>query len=229
MTDQAPIDPIENHEEKITTEEEHAPQPEVAAEVPPESKVAELPPRPESRFRSFLRGFVRWTLGILVVFFIGVAAALLLFYRPVSQKLTAADQDISQANQQIADQTTSINRLTAENTDLKKQVSDIQTQVSQLQTQLALVQALSDARSASLAIADKDSAGAQLAVTQLSHSLDLLAADLGADHADIMALLKADVQQASQALRSNLASGRPILDRLVTNLTRLEDTLTTSP
>ncbi len=229
MTDQAPIDPMANQEEHVKAEEEHAPQPEVAADVPPKSKVAELPPRSESRFRSFLRGFIRWTLGILIIFFIGAAAAILLFYRPVSQKLTAADQDLNQANQQIADQTASINRLTAENANLKKQVSDIQTQVNQLQTQLALTQALSDARSASLAITDKDSAGAQLAVTQLSHSLDLLAADLGADHADIMALLKADVQQASRTLQSSLASGRPILDRLVTNLTRLEDTLTTSP
>ncbi|PWH13791.1 MAG: hypothetical protein DDG59_13910 [Anaerolineae bacterium] len=86
-------------EQLASPSEEQASQP--SAETPLAASVPSLPAKEESRLRRFLRQFVRWTLGVLILLGIGFVAALLLFYMPLRRQADARAAELSAAQARI--------------------------------------------------------------------------------------------------------------------------------
>lgn len=124
-----------------------APEPSAPALPPAPGPVSE--PRPPSRFGKWLRGALRWTTGLLVVFALGLGATWLAQVRPLQLRLQALDQERQALATQVADLTAGVQEVEAvrsENINLKVAIAKLE------QHQLA-VRALNATSQAQLVLA----------------------------------------------------------------------------
>jgi hypothetical protein len=179
-----------------------------------ESKLSEV--RPETRpQKKSLRAALRWMALLLVAFGLGVLLIIFAFFVPARQKLDTDNVTITGNTGQIA-------TLQASNASLQKNL-DAAT------LHMYVLEALSGARGASLAVATGDNAGAQLSLTQTSQALDALSPLLGADHQDVLTAMQKSAAQASIDVKTDLKSAQPELDQLTKNLAQLEVNLFATP
>ena len=72
----------------------------------------------ETKAQKFLRKFLRWAAGLLIVFGLGFIAAIFLLYNPTKNDLNQSRSDLSTAEQTV--------------NDLKTQVTNLESQVTSL-------------------------------------------------------------------------------------------------
>jgi len=177
---------------------------------------------PETRLQKFMRGALRWVLVGLLAFAAGALIITFALYVPTRQKLGIANADLEQANATITAKTDQITTLQTDNETLQKNLdSNI--------LQMYVLDALSGARGASLAVAADDYAGARLSLIQASEALDTLSGLLGMDQKDVLTAMQQSAAQALTAVQNDLKSAQPELDQLIKNLVQLEANLFPNP
>jgi len=158
---------------------------------------------------------LRWLMLGLLVFGLGALLITFAFLVPTRQKL-------DKANATVTGDTAQITTLLASNATLQKNLGATTLHMD-------VLEALSGARGASLAVATGDNAGAQLSLTQTSQALDALSPLLGADHKDVLTAMQKSAAQALIDVKTDLKSAQPELDQLTKNLAQLEVDLFANP
>ena len=158
---------------------------------------------------------LRWFMLVLLVFGLGALLITFAFFLPTRQRLNKANATITGDTGQIA-------TLQAGNATLQKNLDAATLHKD-------VLEALSGARGASLAVATGDNAGALLSLTQTSQALDALSPLLGADHQDVLTAMHKSAAQALTDVKTNLKSAQPELDQLTKNLAQLEVNLFANP
>lgn len=193
-----------------------------------------VPALPESKSRRFFRRLIRWAAGILIVFGLGLLAAIFLLYRPEAQKAEAAQQaaqaELSQAHAQV--------------TDLESQVAGLQEQIASLQplketnTQLlaaqdslnlhiAILDARLDVANALLALAEQDGARALVILAQTDTTLDRIGQLLAPEQLNTITSMKQRLELVLTEIEVDPYAAQSDLDVLATNLLQLQDALIT--
>lgn len=179
-------------------------------------------PKPARQIPSWLQGFLRWGLIILVAFTLGAVLVALAFYLPLQQDYKQTSTRLDSVTADVADLTDQVDELTIQNEDLQQSLD-----ASELQS--SITSALAEVRDARLAITAKDSAGARLAVTQAIQSLSALTGLVDKENTDIVTNMLEKANQANVDLQLDLTSALPGLEQLDKNLVSLFNTLFPSP
>lgn len=164
-------------------------------------------PKPESAFRRFLRRVVRWTLFILVIFGLGMVAAVFLWYIPMRKIANANLDALNTANQQVMD----LKEQLAGQTALEK---EYQTALERLKLAaiLKLVQSLQvEVASARIALYQNNIEAAQNALenadklmTELQRQAEKEQQDVITDLQTRLTLAKSEIKDNSYAAQSDL-------------------------
>jgi chromosome segregation ATPase len=179
-------------------------------------------PKPVRQMPSWLRGFMRRGLIILVAFTLGAILIALVFYLPLQQDYKEVSNQLDNATADIADLTDQVDELSTQNEDLQQSLDAAG-------LQLSITSALAEVREAHLAIIANDPAGARLAVTQAIQSLSTLSDLIDKENSDIVTNMLEKANQANIDLQTDLTSALPALEQLDKNLVSLFNTLFPSP
>lgn len=187
---------------------------------------------PESKSRRYFRGLIRWAAGTLIVFGLGLLAAIFLLYRPEVKKAEAARQaaqaEIEQARAQI--------------TDLEDQVTGLKDQIAALQPledtnthllaaqdglnlHIAILDARLDVTNALLALAEQDGARAMVVLDQTGATLDRVGRFLTPEQLSTITSMKQRLELVLTEIENDPYAAQSDLDVLATNLLQLEDAL----
>ena len=177
-----------------------------------ERKIIYSEAKPETRLQKYMRGILWRVLMALLAFGLGALLIAFAYYLPTRQKFDKANTDLERANATIT-----VNEALQKNLD-------------STMLHMYVLEALSGARGASLAVATGDYAGARLSLTQASAALDTLSGLLqGTDQKDVLTAMQQNAAQALTDIKANLNSAQPELDQLTKNLVQLEDGLFPNP
>ena len=175
-----------------------------------------------TKLKKSLPDALRWGLIGLLVFGAGALVIIFTLYIPTRNNLNTAIADLDDANTTINEKTDQISTLEAENEILHNDL-----EAATLHSDV--LEALSGARGASLAVAANDYAGARLLLIQGSEALDVLSGQLGTDNKDVFTAMQRSAAQVLEDIQNDLKSANPELDQLVNNLVQLEDNLFPNP
>lgn len=181
--------------------------------------------KPETRFQRFLRQALRWLVGFLIVFGLGVLASVFLLYQPTRQELTNLTGQLDQANQQISQLKNEINGLKP----LEAKNKDLQNQLDQANLHIVIISALSDVNAARLALANDDQAGAKLHLTNTPKTLTDLASLVGSNQSEKIKSMQDRLQLAVSEISSNKFAAKSDLGVLAEDLVQLENTFFATP
>ena len=165
---------------------------------------------PESGFKRFVRRLLRWTLGLLIVFGLGVLTAIFTLYLPANEKLRQANAALGQSKQQIA--------------GLKALEGDKQTLQAKLDTAnlyVAMLSVLVDVTGARLALASNDPAEARVHLSDTAAKLENLGALLKAEQSKIAVSMQKRLENALKELESDQYAAQSDLNVLANNLVQL--------
>lgn len=126
--------------------------------------------KPLTPFQRFLRAALRWTALVVGVFALGLLSGYILLYQPAQRQNAQLKASLTTANQKAG----TTDQLKSENEQLTQQVN-------LANGHILLLQALNDANSARLGLANKDTASARKVLTPTSATLDRLVSALGPD------------------------------------------------
>ncbi len=161
-TDADTFEPVGTLEEPPSSETEETSTPE-EEEIPGVDN-EESPPKEESRSRQILRKFIRWTVGLLIVFGLGFLAAVFTIYNSTVDELDQSKNDLSGAGTTI--------------TDLENQINAQQEQIDGLNSQIdTLNQAIDDLETKNQALSDQQN-GFYLHIALLSARTDVVSAQV---------------------------------------------------
>jgi|YelNatPaOPRAMG01_1025707.scaffolds.fasta_scaffold42484_3 cell division protein FtsL len=189
--------------------------------TPEKASKGAAPVKKESAAARFFRRVLRWTLGILIVFGLGVISALYLWYLPLRQAnislnkdLLAANEQITQLKQQVADQTVQQNKAQQEIDQLK--LADYQSQIKSAQLEVA---------NARIALYQNDPNQALSALEKVTSMLTSLQLKLPQDQQTRIADLQARLDLAKKEVKDNTYAAQSDLDVLAQGLSSLSGML----
>jgi outer membrane biosynthesis protein TonB len=201
-------------------------------ETKPEVKAGPPPKKTQKSAPSFWLRALRWTLGLLVVFGLGVLLSIFAFLLPARQRanevaatLQSARQDATQSAQQIQSLQNQIGQLSAQDTNTK----DLQDQLESAQLHLAILRARTDVATAQLALEKQDTSKAHIALSQTPNSLANVAGMLPQNQQKIVTDMQDRLKLADSEIDSNAYAAQSDLDVLATSLVELENTLFGGP
>jgi septal ring factor EnvC (AmiA/AmiB activator) len=166
---------------------------------------------PHTRFGRFMRALTR-TLAVMVGFFaLGVLAAYLLLYRPLSTQSARNQADLAAARQQVSQLQQSVSQAQKDVADLKKTNQDLSNRLDQTKADQALLSAQAAVSQARYAVATKDTAAAKQVLATVPAALDQLAPAAGsansakiADMRSRLALALGEIDRDPQTAASDL-------------------------
>ncbi|MGB9641155.1 MAG: hypothetical protein ACPL4H_09600 [Anaerolineales bacterium] len=175
----------------------------------------------ESAAGRFFRRMLRWTLGILIVFGLGVISTLYVWFLPLRQanvalnkELIAAKEQITQLKQQLADQTAQQKKAQQEIDQLK--LADYQSQIKTAQLEVA---------NARIALYQNDPNQALTALEKVASMLSSLQIKLPQDQQTRIADLQARLDLAKREIKDNTYAAQSDLDVLAQGLNSLSEML----
>jgi len=188
----------------------------------------------ESKVRVFFRKLLRWTVGLLIVFGLGLVTGILALYRPATQK---ADQETRQQQIELQDANTQI-------LDYENQILGLEDQVASLQAlqvkndellaaqngfklHIAILDARLDISRAMLALSKDDTAAARIILDKTSGTLDTITSLLAPGQQAVVTAMKQRLALVMSELEDDVYAAQSDLDVLATNLLQLEDALFT--
>jgi hypothetical protein len=200
-------------------------------EIPAEETFPEEP-KPDSKFKIFFRKLLRWTVGVLIVFGLGLITGIFVLYRPASKE---ADQEIRQGQTDLLDANSLI-------LDYENQVLDLQNQVDNLKAlqvkndellaaqdgfklHVAVLDARLDVTSAQLALNQDDTAAARITLDKTATTLNTITSLLNPDQQDVVTAMKQRLDLVMSELENDIFAAQSDLHVLATNLLQLEDAL----
>lgn len=165
-----------------------------------------------------LRNVLRWSLTILISFGLGVLATYFVFLMPTQKELNQTNSDLNEAAQEIE-------ALESQLAELDQINHELETQLDSIETRLNLLSIISDVRAAHLATLDDNYAGALLSLNDASQTLRQLNDILGENQSEVITTIQEDLSEIQEALKSDPEVAATELDRLTTNMIRLERTI----
>lgn len=192
--------------------------------------------KPETRVQRLLRQALRWIVGFLIVFGLGVLATVFLVYQPTRLELTNVTAQLDQANQQITqvqdEFNQQINQMQGEIDNLKPletQNKDLQDQLNQANLHIVILSSLSDVNAARLALANDDQAGAKVHLTNTPQTLSDLKSMVGSNQMEKVASMEDRLQLAISEMSKNIFAAKSDLSVLAEDLVQLENTFFATP
>lgn len=189
-------------------------------------------PAVESKTRRFFRKAIRWTIGLLIVFGLGLLAGIFLLYRPAIQEaensMRVVAVDLADSNQEIA--------------DLRDQISGLEAQIAGLQPlkteneallaaqdgfnlHIAILNARLDVTAARLALSGDESARALITLEKTADSLERIGTFLEPEQRDMVTAMVQRLDLVLSEIENDPYAAQSDLDVLATNLLQLEDAL----
>jgi hypothetical protein len=192
--------------------------------------------KPQKQAPSFWMRTLRWVLGILIVFGLGVIIVVYLGLVPaqnrtfeINQELQSAQQRISeiqsQAEQEQARSQAEIERLNA----FESANEELQAQLSRSELRVAILSAQNDIVNAQLALEKEDINSASLALSQTSETLDTISGLLAPNQREVITVMKDRLDLAIRGLDTDTFAARSDLDVLYNDLIKLENTFFSQP
>lgn len=182
-------------------------------------------PKPESRARRFFRLAIRWVVGLLIVFLLGVLTATLLFYRPTLARLTQLQAEYEQATQRVAELEAEVARLST----LEQRNRALEEELANANLRLKVLRVLADVHAARWALSQEDATGAQQILAQSSEALKEIAKLAGATHREDITAMQNRLGLALDELGRDAFAAQSDLGVLASNLAQLEQSLASSP
>lgn len=191
------------------------------ATTPEKTNKGAAPIKKESAAGHFFRRLLRWTLGVLIVFGLGVISALYFWFLPLRQanaalnkELTTAKEQITNLEQQLADQTALQKKSQQEIDQLK--LADYQSQIKSAQLEVA---------NARIALYQNDPNLALTALEKVTSMLASLKLQLPQDQQTGIADLQARLDLAKKEVKDNTYAAQSDLDVLAQGLSSLSEML----
>lgn len=230
------LEPLESTEESISLETEDETASEIGEPIGPEEEALT---KEESRSRRFFRKFIRWTVGLLIVFSIGFLTALFAIYNPKvdeldqsKNNLSDAGTTISELEDQIAGLQDQIAGLNGQIDTLNQQITDLETQNQELLAQqdgfnlhIALLKARTDVVSAQVELYEGNPAQARVLLESTSQTLTLIETLLPDDLKDVIAPLQNRLELAIGEIDENPETAIADLNILAGDLLEIENAL----
>ncbi|MFZ6030573.1 MAG: hypothetical protein ACOYYS_22935 [Chloroflexota bacterium] len=176
----------------------------------------------ENRLQRATQNALRWMLVTLSAFGLGALLIGAILYFPTRHKLDQTNAELERISATLASQSDQI-------TILKTDNETLQTKLHSATLHISVLQVLSDVRAASLAVAVDDYAGAHLALSQVTETLDTLSDLLGTEQKNVLTALQQNAAQALTEAKTDLKSAQPTLDQLTKNLVQLQNNLFPNP
>jgi DNA repair ATPase RecN len=168
-----------------------------------------------------LRRFLLWTVGLLVLFALGVVAAWFLQIQPMREQNRTLRSDLTDAQQQVESLSSEVDRLKpfeAESEALKEQVA-------QLESHIFLLDVLVDVSKAQLGLVEEDAIAAKDALQGTGDHLKQLEERLSGPDAEAVRGMSERLALALEEVESDEFAARRDLEILANNLIALEQRL----
>lgn len=199
---------------------------EVSSPIPEEANgPEEVPISRQGRFARSLRRALRWLVGLLIVFGLGVLAAVVLLYLPARQQIQAAEAETGQLQQQVSALETQI----AELSELENANQEILAEAERTQLHVHLLSARTDVTSALLALAQRDPARARAALSKTSDTLAALGEMLEPGQQKLASDMQERLKLALEEISENSFAAQSDLGVLMNGLLELENAYFASP
>jgi DNA repair ATPase RecN len=202
----------ERMKSKETDLSKSEPTPPNAEEAPPTL------PHPESRARSFLRGFARWTSTVLIAFGLGALTIYFLYLAPARKDLDQNSTELEEINQQV-------DALTDQLDEVTKEKQELESELNTAQVRLVILDTISDVRAANLSVANDDYPGALLSLKDAAQALERLSETVSEEQSEVVSALQDSLTEIEKKVKSDPESAKSDLDRLTTNLIKLENSI----
>ena len=158
----------------------------------------------ESRSRIIFRKFIRWTVGLLIVFGLGYLTAIFTIYTPKVDELDQSGKNLDNAQSTITDLESEINAQQKEIDLLGAQANNLETEISNLETenqalvekqsesllQITLLKTRSDVISAQVELYQENPAQARLLLDSAMQNLTTVESLLPDDLKDVVSPLQ---------------------------------------
>lgn len=211
------------------------------AEETPETTVAtidaEEEPHPEEaeaegRVRTIFRKGIRWTVGLLIIFGLGLLTGIFGFYRPalleaknsadiMQAEIATANEKITALENQVADLEAEIAGLQP----LKTRNEELLAEQKKLNLNIAILDARVDVANAQLALNEQDNTQARIILDQTSNTLNTINQLLESDQKEIVSDLKQRLDLVLEELDDDSFAAQSDMDVLETKLLQLQDSL----
>jgi cell division protein FtsB len=198
------------------------------AEVQPQEAPEELispVPKPESRWRRFFRLALRWVVGLLIVFLLGVLATTLLFYRPTLERLNQLQAEHQQSVQRVAELEAEVARLS----ELERRNQALEKDLATANLDRKLLKILADVNAARFALSSGDAAGARLILSKAPAALKEIALLVSQDQRESVTAMQNRLDLALSEMERDAFAAQSDLGVLASNLAQLEEAVVSSP
>ncbi len=199
-----------------------------------ESAPEQLKPSEEAdgKFRRVFRHGIRWTMGVLIIFGLGLLAGIFLFYRPTVREaknasnqfeaeLSARNENITELENQIADLQAEISSLQP----LKVKNDEILAENQDLKLHIAILDARVDVANARLILKEGNNAQVRITLNQTSRTLNTIGELLETEQRGVFSDLKQRLDLVMEELDEDPYAAQSDLDVLETTLLKLQDSL----
>lgn len=183
-----------------------------------------LPP-PETRFRRFLRLSIRWVVGFLIVFSLGVFVAVLAFFQPQRIENSRLKEELQNASQRIEDLETEVARLLP----LEGEIEAIEEELKEANIYILILKSLSDVNAARLALTEGDTEKARQHLANTPDDLKELEQLVDDRQRGMVVAMQNRLQLALDEMENDLFASESDLRVLATNLEQLENSFTEQP
>jgi len=214
--------------EKEKLESEEKPLSELPVESKPSGEVSApvpAPQRAESKLRHFFRLALRWVIGFLIVFLLGVLAMEFVYYRPLTLQLDQVKSERDQAQQNEKNLQGQIDSLTP----LATQNTSLQDQLSKSQLHVTILSAETNVTAAQVSLLNDKPADARLVLNKTTSTLKTLQGMLPPDQQKVATDMQNRLTLALGELDSNKFAAQSDLNVLETSLLQLENILFANP
>lgn len=199
----------------------------------------EVTPKEESRSRRFFRKFIRWTVGLLVVFGLGFLTAIFTIYNPKVSELDQSKNNLNNAGSTISELEDQIGNLQGQIDGLNGQMDSSNQTISDLETQnqelsalqdgfllhIALLKARTDVVSAQVELYEGNPAQARVLLESTSQTLTLIESLLPDDLKDVVAPLQNRLELAIGEIDEDPETAIADLSILAGDLLEIENAL----
>lgn len=183
-----------------------------------------------SKTSRFFRRLLRWTVGLFVVFSLGVIAALQLRYQPVAEELSQTRAELNEAQTEVADLESQIE---SQNEELEDRVDELSTlkednqslndELARANIRILLLSVLADVHAAQFALAVDDPANAQLQLANTREKLESLQDNVNVNQKDEVGRMIARLELVSSEIDTDSDLAQDDLEALANSLIRLEN------
>jgi hypothetical protein len=185
--------------------------------APQEAKPQPAAPKAESAFRRSLRRFLRGMLVVLVIFGLGMVAAIALWYLPMRETATANQHQADAAHQRIAE----LEEQLASQTALEMEYQQALERLKAANLQLTLKSLQIEVASARIALAQNNPDAALTALEKADPLMGELQRLAAKDQQKMLSDLQARLALAKSELKTNTYAAQSDLDVLARSLSEL--------